>query len=133
MRPKILNVFQEKRLGPMVIQNSGDLEKKRAFDPIAEPMISSEACILRNPGDRKRLTGKAGQQNVMRRNINGWNSPDVAFRRVAKVFPVSLACKPIDFGCEDTRAASDRKAQAHTADPGEQIDEFEVLQVPLNQ
>jgi len=55
---KILDILEEEGSGAMPCQNLGDLVKECALYIAEEAMWATESILLRNPGNRKGLTGK---------------------------------------------------------------------------
>ena len=105
------------------------IEEQRALGFVLKSVRTAERVLLGNAGDRERLTGEAGQQNVMRRDILNGDFGDVAVDFVVvvgEVRGVGLLAVLVPLGRKDALAADGLEAPPQSADAGEQVDKGEI-------
>lgn len=78
MRFQILHVFQNKYLGLLLLDNSGNIEKQGPLCFVFKSGSTAKRVFLGNTSNREWLTGKSGKENIMVRNIGGINLGDIA-------------------------------------------------------
>jgi hypothetical protein len=92
-----------------------------------EAMCAAEAVLLRDSRDRKRLTGKAGGEDVVGGNRLGSDVANVACWHVAVPVLISFLRETVPLGGEDALAPKSFESDAETADAGEEVDEAKRL------
>src|SRR5262249_24610556 len=88
-----------------------------------EAVSSTKAILLRDTGDGKRLARKAGDENVVIRDVLGLDLRDVAARLLAKPMLVGFRRVLVPLRGENAPAARALEADSETANSSEQIDE----------
>ena len=65
MTAKIFNIFQHKCFRTLFFQNSTNIKKQSSLCFICKSSFSTHTVFFGNPGNRKRLTRKPCNQNIM--------------------------------------------------------------------
>jgi hypothetical protein len=118
---KVFDVFQHEGLGPVVVNEFGELEEEVALFLVLEAVFLAEAEFLGDARDAERLAGKAGAQDVVRRDGVVRHGIDVAVGTLAEVGFVSDLRLPVPVGGKDAFAARPFEGEAEAADAAEEV------------
>ena len=93
------------------------IKEQRALRLVSKPVGAAKRVLLGNSGNRKRLTGKPGEEHVMLRDIFGFelrNIPGNLMSVMGIIRLVSLDRKLVPLGGEDARAPNRLKPAPFT-------------------
>lgn len=128
MIDKILDVLQQESLRLVMLDDLGDIEKQGALCLIKKPVWTVKRVFLGYTGNRERLAGKSGQQQIMSGDALDRNLGDVAFHLMVaiEIGEVSDLGIFVPFACEDALAPF-LKASPQPPDSCKQVNELEQL------
>lgn len=127
VRGKILHVLEHERLRLLCGDDPLDVEEKRALGLAFETMLPAKRVLLGDPGDRERLAGEAGQQDVVVGNLLNGDLGDVAVDGViAEIRPVGDLGILVPLGGKDAPTAGRLEPAAEATDPREEVDKGEA-------
>lgn len=122
---QVLHVLQHEGVGPVEVDQLGEFEEEVALFLVLESVFLAEAEFLGDARDAEGLAGKAGAEDMVRRDGVVRHGVDVAVRFFPEVFRVGDLRLRIPVGGEDALAAGFLKRDAEAANPAEEVDEFQ--------
>jgi len=118
---EVLDVLQHKGVGPVVVNQFGQLEEEVDLFLVFEAVFLAKTEFLGDARDAERLAGKAGAKNVVRRDGIVRNGIDVAVRALVEVGFIGDLRHFVPVGGEDTLAARALEGEAEAANAAEEV------------
>jgi len=119
--PKVLYVLKKNDRWALVFNDVCKNEKQIALIGAVKAVRLSEALLLRNAGNRKRLTWKARCENIVVWNIGRSDFSDVPVWRISEPLSIGFLRVLIPLDGKPTLATEPVEGQSKTADAREQI------------
>ena len=122
---EVLDVLQHKGVGPVVVNQFGQLEEEVALFLVLEAVFFAKAEFLGHTRDAERLAGETGAKNVVRRDGVVRHGINVAVRSLVEVGFVGDLRHLVPVGGEDAFSARAFEGEAEAANAAEEVNEFQ--------